>query len=820
MDKELFADVILPLAVPHLFTYSVPQNLRNSITPGQRVVVQFGAKKLYTALVESVHYNKPEQYKAKPIESILDQAPLVNALQLQFWKWMSDYYLCHPGDVMNAALPSGLKLSSETRIMLHPGQEFSEKDLSNDEYLLWEALNTKPVISLKEAEEILGRRFHSIIRGMMEKNWLLVYEELQEKFKPKKEDFIRLHPKNNDDKKLRKVFDELEKKAFKQLEVLTAFIHLSSGKKEVKKTDLLNKTGASPSVIESLEKKNILEVYTKETGRFQSNETPAAIKELTPEQEKAYASIRAQWKSKEIVLFHGVTSSGKTEIYIRLIKEAMDRGEQVLYLLPEIALTTQVVSRIRKYFGQALGVYHSKFNENERVEIWNGVNQFKGKDSKFQVILGARSAMFLPFSKLGLVIVDEEHDSSYKQFDPAPRYHARDSAMVLAHMHKAKVLLGSATPSIESLHNASSGKFGKTELLTRFGGIEMPEILVADIKDATRRKKMQSHFSPLLMDHIKAALSQQEQVIIFQNRRGFAPYLECKTCGWSPECKNCDVSLVYHKAGNLLRCHYCGFATTVPPACAACGAAEIQMKNFGTEKIEEELQHFFPDARIARMDYDSTRSKHSHQRIIQDFEEHRTDILVGTQMVTKGLDFANVSTVGILSADQALNFPDFRSHERCFQLLMQVAGRAGRQGKRGKVIIQTYSPANPVIQQVINNDHASMYKEEIGHRELFHYPPFYRLIGISVMDQDPAKLNDAAAHLGRKLREHFGDRVLGPEFALVPRVKNLYQKKFLLKFSKDESVSKAKEMIRQKMTELNNDPNFRSVRVHADVDPA
>ena len=827
MEQERFVDVILPLAIPNLYTYSVPASNSGHIKVGQRVIVQFGKKKIYTALVRTIHSNKPKEYTAKPIEGILDIDPIVNERQFELWKWISDYYMCTIGEVMNAALPSGLKLTSETRIVLNEENKEGKDNLTNDEFLIVEALEKAEILTMQEAEEIVqNKSVHSVVKSLLEKRTIIIYEELKEKFKPKIEEFVKLTSYASEEANLKKAFDELEKKAFKQLEILMEFVHLSSIQKEVKKSELLKRKDAAASVIDGLVKKNIFEVYERETGRFGPVDISAESKSLSDEQEKVLGEIRKEWNSKSVTLLHGVTSSGKTEVYVKLIEEAIQQGKQVLYLLPEIALTTQVVSRIKKYFGDTLGVYHSRFNENERVEIWNRVlawkrpeSKTKNNSSKFQVILGARSALFLPFSDLGLVIVDEEHDGSYKQHEPAPRYNAKDTALVLAHNHKSKVLLGSATPSIESYYNALNGKYGFVELEKRYGGVQMPEILTADIKDDQKRKKMKSHFSPLLMESVEKALNNKEQVILFQNRRGFAPHLECKTCGWVPQCKNCDVSLVYHKTGAQLRCHYCGYTTPTPASCNACGSPEILMKNFGTEKIEEELQMFFPDAKIARMDYDSTRSKLSYQRLINDFEEQNIDILVGTQMVTKGLDFENVSTVGILSADQAMNFPDFRSHERSFQLLLQVAGRAGRKSKRGKVIIQTYAPSHPILQYVLNNDFKKMYAEEIEHRKNFQYPPFFRIIELTVMDRDVHKVSAFADELGDQLKSVFGKRVLGPEFPLVSRIKNMYHKKLIIKIDKDESGTKTKEKINALVAELQTNQAFKYIRVQADVDP-
>ncbi|MFH1005018.1 MAG: primosomal protein N' [Bacteroidota bacterium] len=819
-----FADVILPFALPNYFTYSVPLELIDNIKVGQRVVVQFGKAKLYTALVYNIHSIKPQLYKAKPIESILDIEPIVNKKQFDFWKWIADYYLCTIGDVMNAALPSGLKLSSETKILLSSMLYASSFKLSEEEILIYETLKQKETLTIDELAEIVNKKsVHTLVKSLLEKGIILVNEKLKEKFKPKIDTYVRLTSYSDNEENLKKIFDKLEKKAFKQLEILMEFIRLSDRysktKKEVKKSELLKKSEVSFSVINELVRKNIFEFYEKENTRLAAYESSEESKILSEEQQQSLRIIKDEWKNKDVVLFHGVTSSGKTEIYVKLIEETLQQGKQVLYLLPEIALTTQITNRIIKYFGDKIGVYHSRFNENERVEVWNKVLKFQGSDSTFQIILGARSAIFLPYSNLGLIIVDEEHDSSYKQFDKSPQYNARDASIMLAKMHGAKVLLGSATPSLESYYNAQKKKYGFVQLLSRFSKIQMPEILVADIKEASKRKQMKSHFSPLLLENIQKALANKEQVILFQNRRGFSPYLECYTCGWIPQCKNCDVSLVFHKTSNQLRCHYCGYSINPPSCCAACGDANIKMKSFGTEKIEEDIQIFFPDASIARMDLDSTRSRFSYQQIISNFEEHNIDILVGTQMVTKGLDFDNVSTVGILHADIMMNFPDFRSHERSFQLMAQVSGRAGRKNKRGKVIIQAYSHQHPIIRHVINNDYSKMYEEELEQRKNFRYPPFYRLIELMVIDKELEKVYRVSDELAKKLKAKFGNRVLGPEFPLIARMHNKYRKKILLKISRDESVYKAKSILTSLLNELKKEKENNLVRIQIDVDP-
>lgn len=839
----LFVDVILPLAVPNLYTYRVPYEWNDLVIPGQRVIVQFGKGKLYSALVRVVHENPPKQYSAKYIESILDEQPIVNQKQFELWDWMSQYYMCTIGDTMIAALPGGLKLSSETKVVLSTEYKVqSEKTKLNDkEYLIIEALEVRNVLSLTDVSQIIEQKtVYPVIKTLIEKGIVIIQEELKEKYKPKIESFVKITAYADDEENLKSIFSLLEKKAPKQLDVLMAYINLSKRyskeRQEVKKTDIIKLIEGAEAALRSLVKKNIFEMHEREVGRFASFENENKISRLNDVQQNVYDSIqnyfgwgkRSSIKSqddsviqKDVVLLHGVTSSGKTEIYVKLIEQTIAEGKQVLYLLPEIALTTQIINRLRKYFGDSVGVYHSKFNENERVDVWKNVLGSKSKvqSSNFKLIVGARSALFLPYSNLGLVIVDEEHDSSYKQFDPAPRYNARDAAIYLAHIHKAKTLLGSATPCLESYFNAQEGKYGLVEINQRFGGVQMPEILIADVKEAMHKKQMKSHFTPLLLDTVALALQEKEQVVLFQNRRGFAPQLECNMCAWVPHCVNCDVSLTFHKASNQLRCHYCGYAVKPPNKCAACGDTNIKMKGFGTEKIEEELSIFFPNAKIARMDLDTTRSKFAHQHIIQDFEDSKIDILVGTQMVTKGLDFDNVSMVGILNADSMLNFPDFRSFERSYQLMAQVSGRAGRKSKRGKVIIQTQNPDHMIIQDVIQNNFLSMYTQQLLDRKNFNYPPYYRLIEITVIHRDVDMVNASAKYLSDELKRHFQKRVLGPEFPLVSRVRNLYHKNILLKIERDASVSQVKKIVNELLIGFKSNSDFKSVRLQMDVDP-
>ncbi|MFL5763920.1 MAG: primosomal protein N' [Bacteroidia bacterium] len=829
--RTYFVDVILPLAVPNLYTYRIPFELNDAVAIGKRVVVQFGKGKLYSALVRRIHENPPKQYTAKYIDSVLDEQPIVNEKQFALWEWISSYYMCNIGDVMVAALPGGLKLASETTIVLNEGFSglMQEKDLSDKEHAIIEALEVRSALSLDDISQIIEQKtVYPVIKSLMEKGIVLIQEELKEKYKPRIESFVRFSSFAEEEHNLKSIFDSLERKAPKQLEVVMAYITLSkrySGEvAEVRKADIVRMVEGADASIRSLAKKNFLEVYEKEVGRLGKFTSENKITALNGIQQNVLDSISSQFENdkKDVVLLHGVTSSGKTEIYVKLIEKALKENKQVLYLIPEIALTAQIISRLKKYFGEMVGVYHSKFNENERVETWNNIinaQSLSAGEAGSKLIIGARSALFLPFSDLGLVIVDEEHDTSYKQYDPAPRYNARDAAIYLAHLHKAKTLLGSATPSVESYFNAQEGKFGFAEIMQRFGGVQMPEIEIADVKEATRKKQMKSHFSPLLLDTVTLALEKKEQVILFQNRRGFAPQLECNMCAWVPQCVNCDVSLTYHKVSNQLRCHYCGYSIKPPSKCAACGDSDLRMKGFGTEKIEEELAIFYPKARIARMDLDTTRSKFAHQHIIEDFENGNIDILVGTQMVTKGLDFDNVSMVGILNADSMLNFPDFRSFERSFQLMAQVSGRAGRKSKRGKVIIQSHNPDHSVIQQVIANDYLAMYTSQLMDRKDFNYPPYYRLIEVQVIHKDQDLVNDASKFLADALKKYFQKRILGPEFPLVSRIRNQYHKNILLKVERDASVAQAKKIVSDVLLKFKADPHYKSVRIRIDVDP-
>jgi len=826
----LFADVLLPLPVSGTFTYRVPFDLNKQIREGIRVVVQFGSKKIYTALVLRVHEIPPGNHIPKYILSVLDENPIVAPLQRAFWDWLAGYYLCLPGEVMNAALPSAFKLASESKIALNPALPDNISGLNEKELMLMEALHHRKSISISEVSKILEQqKTIPIIKTLIEKGFIVPEEELHDPYKPKREGFVKLMPAYADDEQAVKLlFDQLEKRAKKQLEIVMTYIRLSNygfgTLKEVKRSELLKQSKGNASQLEGLIGKGVFGSYEKLVSRFEGEnpETDTGLIELAGGQQDALAEIRKSFETKDVVLLHGVTSSGKTELYIKLIREVIDQGKQVLFMLPEIALTTQIISRLRKYFGDRVGVYHSRFNEHERVEIWNAVldkSNSIATGRKFDIILGARSSLFLPFSNLGLVVVDEEHDPSFKQSEPAPRYNGRDAAIYLARLHGAKTLLGSATPSVESYFNAMQGKYGLIELFERYGNMEMPRIQIVNVKESLRQGMMKSHFSSILLEQIETALGNGEQVILFQNRRGFSLRLECDLCHWMPACENCDVTLVYHKKINQLRCHYCGYVARIPEKCPECHGVHIKMKGFGTEKVEEELGLIFPKARIARMDLDTTRSKHSLQQIIGDFEARKIDILVGTQMVTKGLDFDNVSLVCILNADNMLSYPDFRAAERSFQLMAQVSGRSGRKYKQGRVIIQTYNPGHPMIIDVVKNDYLAMFKKQLLERQKFRYPPYTRLILLKLKHKDADLLNKAADDLAKSLRLIFGKRILGPEFPMVSRIMNYFIKHIMFKIERGVSSAAMKEKLVEAIEKFRAEPAFRPVKVIMDVDP-
>lgn len=815
-----YIDVILPLPLGSKFTYSVPDEWSKLIQIGMRVIVPFGKKKMYTAIVSLIHSNAPTLYQAKEILYILDDAPILKYPQLKFWEWISAYYQAYIGDVYQAAVPSGLKLQSETQVRINADFE-EEIAMSEKEFLILDALSDGKIKNVNELNQITGLRdTMPTLKMLMEKGAVEVSEELTEKYRAKTESYVRLNKELASDEKLKEIFDELGR-AKKQLDLLMHYLDLSKflSKKDVReisKKNLLEKSGVSDAILKGLVDKGILEVYKKEIGRLDLSElkTETAYP-LVDFQYEAYSQILTQFAEKQVVLLHGVTSSGKTEIYVHLIQRMLEENKQVLYLVPEIALTTQLTSRLKRIFGNKIGIYHSKFSDAERVEIWDNLLNNKG----YEIVIGVRSSVFLPFRQLGLVIVDEEHEVSYKQFDPAPRYHARNAAIVLASMHGAKTLLGTATPAIESYFNAKIGKYGFVELNTRFQEIELPEILVVDTKEAYRKKQMEGHFTPVLTEKITRALNNNEQIILFQNRRGYAPYMECKSCAFVPKCKNCDVSLTVHKYLNKLTCHYCGYTENIPQICPVCNTPNLTNRGFGTEQIEQEILEFFPKARVMRMDLDTTRSKKSYEKIIGDFEAGKIDILVGTQMVTKGLDFERVSLVGILNADNMLNFPDFRSHERAFQLMAQVSGRAGRKHKRGTVVLQTSNPEHPVIGQVLRNDYAAMYNTQSAERKQFRYPPYYRLIEITLRHRDVKVLDKVSKELAQNLIKIFGGRVIGPNIPLVSRIQTFYIKNILLKLETESSFEQAKKIIQNAIDHTLSIPAYKSTRISLDVDP-
>ena len=816
-----YVDVIVPLPVAGQYTYSVPADLEDKVKAGCRIVVPFGSKKFYTAIVTSVHQNAPETYETKDLVEVLDTSPVLLKRQYDFWKWLADYYLCTLGDVYKAALPSGMKLESETLVVSNPEFE-ADKPLPEKEQRILDLLSDDSEQCITQLEKASGiKNLLPVIKSLLEKEAIRVKEELKRSYKPRVEVRVRLTEGLQAEETVHRLFDTLAR-APKQLALLMKYIELSgwSGEKknpkEVSRKALLDATGATNSVFNGLVGKNIFETYTFEIGRL--SEGPVETVGLNPlsmAQQRAYTEILAYFHQKNVCLLHGVTASGKTEIYIHLIQQAIQAGKQVLYLLPEIALTTQITERLRRVFGNRLGIYHSKFPDAERVEIWR--KQLTDQD--YDVILGVRSSVFLPFRRLGLVIVDEEHENTYKQQEPAPRYHARNAAIMLASMFGAKTLLGTATPSIETYYNAVNGKYGWVQLTERHQQIQLPHIEVVDIKELVRKKRMTAQFSPLLLQKIREALDQKEQVILFQNRRGFAPMIECRTCGWVPKCKNCDVSLTYHKGLNQLTCHYCGYTYQVPKSCPACGGVELMNRGFGTEKIEDDIKLIFPEARVARMDLDTTRTRTAYERIIADFEEGKTDILIGTQMVSKGLDFDRVSVVGILNADSMLNYPDFRSYERAFQLMAQVAGRAGRKNKQGLVVLQTKSPDLPLIHQVVANDYNGLYQTQIDERRLFKYPPFYRLIYVYLKHRKEGVLEQAADLMAGYLRNGLGDRVLGPDRPPVSRIQTLFIRKIVVKIEQQASMSKVREYLQQVQRAIIEDERFRSLLVYYDVDP-
>ena len=815
-----YVDVILPLPLPKYFTYSLPDECAEEVEIGCRVIVPFGRKKFYTAIVRNVHYCAPTEYEVKDISALLDASPILLSTQFKFWEWLADYYLCTQGDVYKAALPSGLKLESETIVEYNPDFE-ADAPLSEREQRILDLLSVDSQQCVTKLEKESGmKNILTVIKSLLDKEAIFVKEELRRTYKPKTEARVRLAG-SADEKRLHILFDILSR-APKQLALLMKYVECSGilGRetpKEVSKKELLQRAGVSPSILNGLVEKKIFEIYFHEVGRLnQEVKEVVELNALNEFQQRAHDEIVQSFQEKNVCLLHGVTSSGKTEVYIHLIEETIRQGKQVLYLLPEIALTTQITERLQRVFGSRLGIYHSKFPDAERVEIWRKQLGEKGYD----IILGVRSSVFLPFRDLGLVIVDEEHENTYKQQDPAPRYHARNAAIVLAAMYGAKTLLGTATPSIETWQNARNGKYGFVQLKERYKEIQLPEIIPVDIKELHRKKRMVGQFSPLLIQYMKEALEQEEQVILFQNRRGFAPMVECRTCGWVPKCKNCDVSLTYHKGINQLTCHYCGYTYRLPQVCPECKGTEFKMQGFGTEKVEEEIAGQFPAAKVERLDFDTARTRTAYERIISDFEKGKTQILIGTQMLSKGLDFGNVSVVGILSADSLMNFPDFRAHERAYQLMVQVSGRAGRRDKRGTVILQTTQPEHPLIRMVQHFAYKEMVSLQLSERSMFRYPPYYRLIVLILRSRNEEALQEMSALYAEKLRARLGERVLGPVTPPITRVQTLHIKKIVLKIEISAGIAPLREILEGIHAEMQGYALFKQLLVHYDVDPA
>ncbi|RDY61278.1 replication restart helicase PriA [Flagellimonas nanhaiensis] len=815
---DFFLDVVLPIPLERLFTYKISAEEADFIKPGMRIAVPFGRSKIYTALAYNVHDNAPVAYDAKEIFQILDQKPLVNPTQLRHWEWIAQYYMCTLGEVIRSALPSAFLLESETLVLPNKEAQVNEMELADDEFLIFEALQHQTALKIGEISDIVDKKHVlSLVNRLVQKGVVVQKEELFDAYKPKLVRYIQLSEEYDDESKLEMLLEKLSRAPKQSQVVLSLFQIKAESKKPVPISKLEKESGTSRAVIKSLVDKKVLKEYhiRKDRVNYDEEQDESIKVVLNEHQTKALGAIQSNFEQNKPVLLHGVTSSGKTEVYIKLIQQCLDQGEQALYLLPEIALTLQLINRLRRYFGSKVAVYHSKYSIHERVEVWNNV---LNNEEKAQIVIGARSSLFLPFSKLGLVIVDEEHENSFKQFDPAPRYHARDTALVLASYHKANTVLGSATPSIESMDNAKRGKYGYAAIHSRYGNVMLPDINLVDIKEASRKKKMKGHFSETLINAITEALELGEQIILFQNRRGFAPVVECTTCGHVAQCPNCDVSLTYHQRPNQLRCHYCGYNMALQLACLACGSNTLDKKGFGTEQIQEELKQLFPEVVVGRMDLDTTRGKYAYEKLISSFENQEMDILVGTQMVTKGLDFRNVSLVGIMNADTMLNYPDYRAHERCFQMLTQVAGRAGRTQKRGKVLIQTYNPYHQILQQVTTNDYQKMFEEQYYEREQFKYPPVVRIIKITLKDKDFNKLNEAAQWLTDSLKNVLRLQVLGPEYPPVARIRRDYLKNILIKIPRSQSAPQIKNSIKRIEKSFNAISKYKSVRLIYNVD--
>ncbi|MBZ4034832.1 primosomal protein N' [Flavobacterium sp. 17A] len=812
-----FIEVILPLSLAKTFTYRISEAEYHFIKKGMRVAVPFGKSKIYTALVLDVHENAPTLYEAKEIHQILDEKTIATEIQIKHWLWIANYYMCGIGDVYRGAFPSGLLLESETIISHKPDVVVNDSELSDDEFLIYEALHHQSSLKVQEIVSILNKKnILPTLQKLIARDVIFLEEEIKENYKPKLVRYVKLHSQYETDNGLQELLEVL-KSANKQKEIVLTYFQLSaSEKKPITVKNLTEASNSTSTTVKALIEKEIFEEYFLQHDRvtFEGKKSEKEL-QLSKAQEAAFVSIKNSLLEKEVCLLHGVTSSGKTEIYIKLIEEYLQTGRQVLYLLPEIALTTQLVSRLRLHFGDKVAVFHSKYSNNERVEVWK---QTLENSEKAQIVIGARSALFLPFNDLGLLIVDEEHEQTFKQTDPAPRYHARDAAIVLANFHKAKVLLGSATPSIETYFNAKADKYGLVTLSERYKNVRMPEVLLVDLKDKHFRKRMTGHFSDILIEEIAEALSLGEQIILFQNRRGYSPIIECLTCGHVPHCQQCDVSLTYHKHKNQLRCHYCGYSIAKPTNCHSCSSIDLTTKGFGTEQIEQELISLFPKAKTARMDQDTTRGKFGFEKIIDTFKNREIDILVGTQMLAKGLDFNNVSLVGIMNADNMLHHPDFRAFERSFQMMTQVAGRAGRSEKQGKVVIQTYNPNHNTIQQVTDHNYISMYKEQLYDRQIYKYPPYFRIIKLTLKHKDYDKLKEGSMWLYQVLSQNLGMPVLGPEEPAISRIRNEYIRTILIKIPQNLHLGNTKKTIQKMLNSFEAVAQYRAIKVIVNVD--
>ena len=825
-----FVEVILPLSLAQTFTYRVSESEYAYIKKGMRVAVPFGKTKIYTALVIESHQNKPKLYEAKEIHQILDENPIVTEIQIAHWQWIASYYMCSIGDVYRGAVPSALLLESETIISQKSTVFIEESLLSDEEYLVYEALQQQSSLKIQDIMNILNKKnIFPVIQKLVNKNILVLQEEVQEKYTPKRVRYVKIHAQYDSDKGLNTLL-EILKKATKQKEIVLSYFQLvASEKKPVTVKKLIEVTNTSATTIKSLLDKEIFEDYYLQVDRVVFNgQTSNNNLQLSSTQQIAFDKIKDSLTTKEVCLLHGVTASGKTEIYIKLIEDYLLIEKQVLYLLPEIALTTQLVARLQEHFGDKIAVFHSKYSNNERIEVWKQVLE---NSSKAQIVIGARSALFLPFSNLGLIVIDEEHEQTFKQTDPSPRYHARDAAIVLANFHKStrgtrtedkqsgtKVLLGSATPCLETYYNTQTSKYGIVEITERYGKVMMPEIELIDLKEKYFRKQMSGHFSDTLIAEITTAFSKGEQVILFQNRRGFSPVVECITCGHVPQCQQCDVSLTYHKNKNQLRCHYCGYSMAKPSQCHACSSIDLTTKGFGTEQIQQELISLFPSAKVGRMDQDTTRGKFGFERILDSFKNREIDVLVGTQMLAKGLDFDNVSLVGIMNADNMLDHPDFRAFERSYQMMTQVSGRSGRSEKRGKVIIQTYNPNHNTIQQVVNNDYAAMYKEQLYDRQIYHYPPYFKLIKLTLKHRDFDKLKEGSMWLYQVMKQHLDIPVLGPEEPAIARIRNEYIRTILIKIPPKKNLQGTKKTIQKILNSFESVAQYKSIKVTVNVD--